>query len=82
MLRYACRTFEFEIFNIGNGNSEEYADVDVSAFVETEGVGDYHTSLEITGPVDQVNAMTSEGFYVRKRTPVLITGHIQIRFTL
>ena len=61
------QTFEFEIFDIGNGNTEGYKDVTVTAKVETGGAGDYKGKIMITGPVSQVEEMISEGFYIREK---------------
>ena len=61
------QVFELEVFENSNSNADEYRDVTVTASVETNGVKDYSGSLIITGPEDQVNAFTSEGFYVREK---------------
>ena len=61
------QTFEFEIFDIGNGNTEGYKDVTVTAKVETGGAGDYKGKIMITGPASQVEEMISEGFYIREK---------------
>lgn len=61
------QTFEFEIFDIGNGNTEGYKDVTVTAKVETGGAGDYKGKIMITGPVSQVEEMICEGFYIREK---------------
>ena len=61
------QTFELEAFGMGNSNANEYADVKVTASVETNGVKDYDGKLTITGPEDQVGEFTSEGFYVREK---------------
>ena len=61
------QTFELEAFGVGNSNANEYADVKVTASVETNGVKDYDGKLTITGPEDQVEQFTSEGFYVREK---------------
>lgn len=62
------QTFELEIFNIGNSNTSEYANVTYTAKVETNGEGTYTTGkLVITGPADEVEAFTGEGFYVREK---------------
>ena len=61
------QTFELEIFMIGNSNTNEYKDVTCTASVETNGVGDYNGKLVITGPADQVEAFTCEGFFIREK---------------
>lgn len=61
------QTFEFEIFDIGNGNTEGYKDVTVNAKVETGGAGDYKGKIMITGPASQVEEMICEGFYIREK---------------
>ena len=61
------QTFELETFDVGNSNAHEYADVKVTASVETNGVKDYDGKLVITGPENQVAEFTSEGFYVREK---------------
>ena len=61
------QTFELEIFDIGNGNTEGYKDVTVTAKVETGGAGDYKGKIMITGPASQVEEMISEGFYIREK---------------
>lgn len=61
------QTFELETFGVGNSNANEYADVKVTASVETDGVKDYDGKLAITGPEDQVEQFTCEGFYVREK---------------
>lgn len=59
--------FELEVFDIGNSNTEEYADVTVTASVETNGKGDFTGTMSINGPVNQVEQFTGEGFYVREK---------------
>ena len=61
------QTFELEIFEIGNRNANEYSDVTYTASVETNGVKDYEGKLVITGPEDQLEQFTCEGFYVREK---------------
>ena len=61
------QTFEFEIFDIGNGNTEGYKDVTVTAKVETGGAGDYKGKIMITGPASQVEEMICEEFYIREK---------------
>ena len=61
------QTFEFELFDIGNGNTEGYKDVTVTAKVETGGAGDYKGKIMITGPALQVEEMICEGFYIREK---------------
>ena len=58
---------EFEIFDIGNSNENEYADVIITAQTETNGVNDYEGNIIIKGSYTQVNAFICEGFYVREK---------------
>lgn len=59
--------FELEIFEIANPNAEDYPDVAISASVKTNGTGEYEGTIRITGPEDQVDALTQEGFLVREK---------------
>lgn len=59
--------FELEIFNVGVGQIEDYADVTVTATVATNGVGEYEGLLTIKGPKSQVRDITCEGFCVREK---------------
>lgn len=59
--------FELEIFNVGVGQIEDYADVTVTASVATNGVGEYEGLLTIKGPKSQVRDITREGFCVREK---------------
>lgn len=59
-------TFELEIFNVGNRNLTNYANL-YTAAVTTNGVGDYDDALVISGPSDQVWELVCEGFYVREK---------------
>lgn len=61
------QSFELEVFDIGNRNTNEYSDVTVTASVETNGVKDYNAKLVIEGPEDQVDALACEGFFVREK---------------
>ena len=61
------QVFEFEIFGIGNFNTDEYADVTVTASIETNGVGDYEGKIIIEGPVNQLEAFICEGFFIREK---------------
>lgn len=61
------QVFELEIFEIANPNAEAYPDVAISASVKTNGVGEYEGTIRITGPEDQVDALTQEGFLVREK---------------
>lgn len=61
------QTFELEIFNVANRNEKEYPNVTYTAKVETNGEGTYTGKLVITGPENEVDAFTSEGFYVREK---------------
>ena len=59
--------FELEIFNVGVGQIEDYADVTVTATVATNGAGEYKGVLTIKGPKSQVRDITCEGFCVREK---------------
>ena len=59
--------FELEIFNVGVGQIEDYADVTVTATVATNGAGEYEGLLTIKGPKSQVRDMAREGFCVREK---------------
>lgn len=59
--------FELEIFNVGVGQIEDYADVTVTANVTTNGAGEYEGLLTIKGPKSQVRDITCEGFCVREK---------------
>ncbi len=61
------RTFELDIFDIGNRNTGEYANVAYTAKVTTNGKGTYNNEIVITGPANEIAAYTSEGFYVREK---------------
>lgn len=61
------QSFELEIFEIGNSNAEDYRDVAISASLKTNGAGKYEGTIGITGPEDQVDALTQEGFLVREK---------------
>lgn len=59
--------FELEIFNVGVGQIEDYADVTVTANVTTNGTGEYEGLLTIQGPKSQIRDITCEGFCVREK---------------
>lgn len=59
--------FEFEIFNVGVGQIEDYTDVTVTATVTTNGAGEYEGLLTIQGPKSQIRDITCEGFCVREK---------------
>lgn len=59
--------FELEIFNVGVGQIEDYADVTVTANVTTNGAGEYEGLLTIKDPKSQVRDITCEGFCVREK---------------
>lgn len=61
------QVFELVIFEIANPNAEDYPDVAISASVKTNGAGEYEGTIRITGPEDQVDALTQEGFLVREK---------------
>lgn len=58
--------FKLEIFDIGNGNKNDYKDVTYTAAVTTNGAGSYDGTLIISGPADQVGEFICEGFFVRE----------------
>ena len=59
--------FELEIFNIGNGNTEAYKDVTVTARAETNGAKKHMGKIVFSGPKYQFRELVSEGFYVREK---------------
>ena len=59
--------FELEIFHVGAGVIENYADVTITGKVMTNGAETYEGRLTIEGPKDQVRNLTSEGFLVREK---------------
>lgn len=59
--------FELEIFNVGVGQIDDYADVTVTASVVTDGEKEYEGFLTIKGPKSQVRDITCEGFCVREK---------------
>lgn len=59
--------FELEIFNIGNGNTEAYKDVTVTARAETNGAKRHMGKIVFSGPKYQFRELVSEGFYVREK---------------
>ena len=59
--------FELEIFNVGVGQIEDYADVTLTATVATNGAGEYEGFLTIQGPKSQIRDITCEGFCVREK---------------
>lgn len=59
--------FELEIFNVGVGQIEDYANVTVTATVTTNGAGEYEGFLTIQGPKSQIRDITCEGFCVREK---------------
>lgn len=58
--------FKLEIFDIGNGNADDYKDVTYTAAVTTNGAGSYDGELVISGPAAQIRQFVSEGFFVRE----------------
>ena len=58
--------FELEIFDPGVSSLTDFDDL-YTAVVETDGAGSYNSTLTISGPEDQVEALTCEGFYVREK---------------
>lgn len=73
--------FELEIFNVGVGQIEDYADVTVTANVTTNGTGEYEGLLTIQGPKSQIRDITCEGFCVREKNTGVATGLIPTPFT-
>ena len=61
------QAFELEIFNIGNSNTSDYANVKYTAKVETNGAKTYTGEIVISGPKSEVDEFISEGFYVREK---------------
>ena len=67
------QAFELEIFcvaketGVTSSVASRYADVVVTAVVETNGEGAYAGNLVLEGPKSQVKSLTSEGFYVREK---------------
>lgn len=59
--------FELEIFNVGVGQIEDYANVTVTANVTTNGAGEYEGLLTIQGPKSQIRDITCESFCVREK---------------
>lgn len=59
-------TFKLEIFDVRNNNLTNYGNL-YTAAVTTNGVGDYDGKLVISGPADSVEALVSEGFFVREK---------------
>ena len=59
--------FKLEILDIDSGSENAYADVTVSAEVETNGQGEYNGKMTISGPSLQVWELLSKGFYVREK---------------
>lgn len=59
--------FELEIFNVGVGQIEDYADITLTATVTTNGAGEYEGLLTIQGPKSQIRNITCEGFCVREK---------------
>lgn len=59
-------TFKLNIFDIGNGNADEYADVTYTAEVKVTGEGEFEGQIIITGPESQVEQYICEGFFVRE----------------
>lgn len=58
--------FKFEVFDIGNGNADDYADVTYTAEVTVNGKGEFEGEIAITGPESQVEQYICEGFFVRE----------------
>ncbi|MGO5116432.1 S-layer homology domain-containing protein [Candidatus Avoscillospira sp. LCP25S3_F1] len=60
------QVFALEIFDPGVSSMTDFEDL-YTATVTTDGEGSYMGTLDIFGPVDQVEALICEGFYVRER---------------
>lgn len=59
--------FELEIFDVGVGSMEEYANDLCTATVTTDGAGTFDGTLVIVGQAEAVEALVCEGFYVREK---------------
>ena len=59
--------FELEIFDVGVGSMEKYANDLCTATVITDGVGTFDGTLVIIGQAEAVEALVCEGFYVREK---------------
>lgn len=62
-------TFELEIFDLDNTLWLYYPDIEFTATVETNGKGEYESTIVITGPAAQLEAFleNNAGFYVREK---------------
>ena len=60
------QAFELEIFAPGNSNMVDFDHL-YTARVESSGAGSYNSKLTISGPVDEVEGLVCEGFYVREK---------------
>ena len=59
--------FELEIFDVGVGSMEKYANDLCTAAVITDGAGTFDGTLVIVGQAEAVEALVCEGFYVREK---------------
>lgn len=59
--------FELEIFDVGVGSMEKYANDLCTATVTTDGAGTFDGTLVIVGQAEAVEALVCEGFYVREK---------------
>ena len=59
--------FELEIFDVGVGSMEKYANDLCTATVTTDGAGTFDGTLVIVGQEEAVEALVCEGFYVREK---------------
>ena len=59
--------FELEIFDVGVGSMEKYANDLCTATVITDGAGTFDGTLVIVGQAEAVEALVCEGFYVREK---------------
>ena len=60
------QTFELEIFDVRNRNLSDYDNL-YQATVTTNGAGNTNGTLVISGDANSVEALFSEGFYVREK---------------
>ena len=59
--------FELEIFDVGVGSMEKYANDLCTATVTTDGAGTFDGTLVIVGQAEAVEALVCEGFYIREK---------------
>lgn len=60
-------TFKFEIFDIGNGNIEDYNDIiSYTAEVTVNGAGEFNGEIVLTGVRSKLEQFICEGIYIRE----------------